>query len=893
MKLIAAECLASLYYKEIHSRRDRVVKSSYGTNQWIWGNPDFREWDTARSDILWIEGKPGCGKSTLAKEIQSHLDKKNDRRAKNEAAFNIAGFQSPLVTDHFYSARQHAMGVSHELMLRSLLYQILQADPTLFAEIQGQFRALRAASNGTVQWTWDDLEGSFQRIKRSRGSSRKIFCILDAMDESKSDERNIEQRSRVLKLLRTLCSDEKSQKSSPIAFKFIVLSRPARDIQRGLKGCRKIEMHKENARDIRVLVDRGLKSLRELIRQDDSEEDTGSDDDSVAISWATTLTPSIASHCRSSSEAYLKGKAAADQTEEQQIQEMRKYLIENADGVILWVLLVIQELSVQVAKGFFTFRSLKERLTKLPMDLTEFYEQMVKNLCDNNDADSIKTARKMLIWVSFSQRPLKINELWEAATMPLDTPVTTFDTLVQARAHKRSPTQLWLGMLELCGPFIEVTHEGVAVISRASSKTKKVLGSDTVQLLHQTVKEFLVRPEAGPFRVNPEDPGRVFDACLNYITVALPVPGLPQTADSAMISDADPFFRDLAEGLADRPLLSYCLLLLKKRSSDLSEKASASLLSHDPQIWFLLADWPGILAVWLPKNQIPGADVPSRSSASATSVSYQHGWQRVEQHHLPASTYGFPRQCYSDCAPLDDRERELMQEFRALVYVAACRLGHEGVVDLLLHLPRHAVSDCCQDIMVSALTSAATVQDETQVDLLCRSPLFREVGNYGRLQNAVLAATRNNDLRLVKILLDNWSGRIFSIGYPLHLAAGTGSVELAEYLAWKLVNIDCLDGDGKTALDVANARGWEPMVKMLRSLGAKTSCGLREHTEKAEKMRRLAGELAKPTSMVRYHNGTSSTADAHDYQVQPLSYYSPYPPILDHPHAPEGHAYRL
>lgn len=75
---------------------------------------------------------------------------------------------------------------------------------------------------------------------------------------------------------------------------------------------------------------------------------------------------------------------------------MRKYVIENADGVILWVLLIIQELSVQVAKGFFTFKSLKERLAKFPMDLTEFCEQIVKDLNGKNDEDSIKIARKML-----------------------------------------------------------------------------------------------------------------------------------------------------------------------------------------------------------------------------------------------------------------------------------------------------------------------------------------------------------------------------------------------------------------------------------------------------------------------------------------------------------------
>ena len=73
------------------------------------------------------------------------------------------------------------------------------------------------------------------------------------------------------------------------------------------------------------------------------------------------------------------------------------------------------------------------------------------------------------------------------------------------------------------------------------------------------------------------------DASLNYITLALPVPGLLLTEDSAMQSDADAYYKDLAQGLADRPLLLYCLLVLKKRSSDLTENACASLLSHDPQ----------------------------------------------------------------------------------------------------------------------------------------------------------------------------------------------------------------------------------------------------------------------------------------------------------------------
>ncbi len=106
-------------------RRDHIATACIDTNHWVWSNPCYHAWATDPSvHALWIAGKPGSGKSVLARTIEDELTGKG-------------GFRSAIVATWFYSIRDDLM--NHSAMLSSLLYQMLQKERRVFHLISKRY----------------------------------------------------------------------------------------------------------------------------------------------------------------------------------------------------------------------------------------------------------------------------------------------------------------------------------------------------------------------------------------------------------------------------------------------------------------------------------------------------------------------------------------------------------------------------------------------------------------------------------------------------------------------------------------------------------------------------------------------------------------------------------
>ena len=83
------------------------------TGEWILSDSQYRGWiNKPGSALLWLQGNPGTGKSTLMKQIQNRLSSEN-------------GLSKAVVASFYYSAREGEAEMSHTHMLQALLYQIL------------------------------------------------------------------------------------------------------------------------------------------------------------------------------------------------------------------------------------------------------------------------------------------------------------------------------------------------------------------------------------------------------------------------------------------------------------------------------------------------------------------------------------------------------------------------------------------------------------------------------------------------------------------------------------------------------------------------------------------------------------------------------------------------
>lgn len=111
-------CLESLGFPEMNTRKTAIASPTERTCTWLLDNDVFNTWlyrkDMEKHEgLLWIEGKPGSGKSTILKEVS--------RR--------VIGQLVPegcCLATFFFNAKGTELERNKLGMLRSLLFQILR-----------------------------------------------------------------------------------------------------------------------------------------------------------------------------------------------------------------------------------------------------------------------------------------------------------------------------------------------------------------------------------------------------------------------------------------------------------------------------------------------------------------------------------------------------------------------------------------------------------------------------------------------------------------------------------------------------------------------------------------------------------------------------------------------
>lgn len=261
--------------------------------------------------------------------------------------------------------------------------------------------------------------------------------------------------------------------------------------------------------------------------------------------------------------------------EEKECQKMKSYLESHANGVILWVTVIISILNTEVESGAFTFRRLHEKMEKLPRALQSLYASIIRDLSSKLDGHGWRTARKALMWVSGANtfHSLTAIQLREALAIPegfselveQDDPIEPnfipIDEWTEFRYHLR----------KLCRPLIEIIRPAAQrTVVQGENAIEGVLPSDRVQLLRRTVKDFLADPVAseGLFFTGKDAIQRVRDDSQTYIAVVLPK---SQTPYVPFLSKAGTTWTDNANDILSyiehQVLLSFILVAFPDESS--------------------------------------------------------------------------------------------------------------------------------------------------------------------------------------------------------------------------------------------------------------------------------------------------------------------------------------
>ncbi|CAH0044839.1 unnamed protein product [Clonostachys solani] len=163
-----------LDFQERQTGYDAIRVARPGTCSWFLRHPYYVDWlDPSKfhehHGRLWINGKPGAGKSTLMKFCIENW-------GRNPAS-------DMAVISFFFNANGGPLEKTTEGMYRSLLYQTLQK----FPDLRTSFNALGSQRTSPANLTIETLQDIFGRIVQKLGH-RRLICYIDALDECDEDD---------------------------------------------------------------------------------------------------------------------------------------------------------------------------------------------------------------------------------------------------------------------------------------------------------------------------------------------------------------------------------------------------------------------------------------------------------------------------------------------------------------------------------------------------------------------------------------------------------------------------------------------------------------------------------------------------------------------------------
>jgi hypothetical protein len=174
------------------------------TGLWLLHSAKFVEWKESAASRLWLYGIPGCGKTILSSTIIEHL-------------LQHCHGNASIVTAYFYFDFNDAQKQNPELMLRSLLFQLLQRSVTIPKGVDALFSS---CDNRQRQ---PSLHALLEVLLQVMQQFTHVYIVLDALDECT-------QRPELMDVLETVAGWQLDNMHS------LITSRKERDIESSLES---------------------------------------------------------------------------------------------------------------------------------------------------------------------------------------------------------------------------------------------------------------------------------------------------------------------------------------------------------------------------------------------------------------------------------------------------------------------------------------------------------------------------------------------------------------------------------------------------------------------------------------------------------------------------------
>ncbi|KAI7326736.1 hypothetical protein KC315_g7402 [Hortaea werneckii] len=306
--------LQSLHFPEFRDRNKAITEAHAHTFEWIFeeGSTRFKNWLCEGDGMFWISGKAGSGKSTLMKYLARH-------RMTETLLKRWTGDNRLVIADFYFWSTGHPLEKTQEGLLRSLLFQLLLKCHELIPLVCATRWKPRLVLGGFQDpWECNELVATINAVLAHPDLPVHFCLFIDGMDEYQGDQG---------KLVQDFIGFSKHS-----SVKICASSRPWIVFEKsfGTKPGQYLTLEKLTKGDIDNFID------DTLIRDD----------------RFTKFRPSYAA-----------------------AEELANELRKRANGVFLWVFLVVRSLLRGVDNGD-DVATLRRRLNETPSDLHDFFRKM-------------------------------------------------------------------------------------------------------------------------------------------------------------------------------------------------------------------------------------------------------------------------------------------------------------------------------------------------------------------------------------------------------------------------------------------------------------------------------------------------------------------------------------
>lgn len=375
--------------------------AAQGTCQWFFADEAFTSWrDDSNSGVFWVTAGPGCGKSVLARTLVMESRLKGTVVATADIASSTTISSAEATLCYFFFKDDVPERAQARTALCAVLHQLLAQTPSAFMEHGlSSFSKNGEALTNSFEDLWSLL------LACAESSTGDIICILDALDECKSQDR----LRFVEKLDRLYAADSAAARK----LKFLITSRPYDDIEESFRPLENRaqyfrfdadERHEDISHDIRLVIDAKMESFSRDFNE----------------------------------------------TERQKIAQSLK---SRGTKTYLWLHLTLDLIKRRPSRHK-RLRDVEALLSELPTKVSDAYEKILNRSCDEEEFSTEEEEKYKCIILQIvlaAARPLTLEEANYALTMADCSPET----------HSELEADRWKGdfkttVKNLCGLVISV-----------------------------------------------------------------------------------------------------------------------------------------------------------------------------------------------------------------------------------------------------------------------------------------------------------------------------------------------------------------------------------------------------------------------------------------------------